>query len=75
MVMRGPLSPERIDEIEEQLIRADLGVDVAARIAKVMGEGRYHNLAEVQTGARRRGREDHGAGGEAAAIGAAQSRS
>jgi fused signal recognition particle receptor len=48
MVMRGPLSPERIDEIEEQLIRADLGVDVAARIAKVMGEGRYHNLAEVR---------------------------
>ena len=48
MVMRGPLTPERIEEIEEQLIRADLGVDVAARIAKVIGEGRYHNLAEVQ---------------------------
>jgi fused signal recognition particle receptor len=48
MMMRGPLSPERIDEIEEQLIRADLGVDVAGRIAKVMGEGRYHNLAEVR---------------------------
>jgi len=48
MVMRGPLTPERIDEIEEQLIRADLGVDVSARIAKVIGDGRYHNLAEVQ---------------------------
>jgi fused signal recognition particle receptor len=48
LVMRGPLSPERVDEIEEQLIRADLGVDVAARIAKVMGEGRYHSLAEVR---------------------------
>jgi fused signal recognition particle receptor len=48
MVMRGPLTPERIDEIEEQLIRADLGADVSARIAKLIGEGRYHNLAEVQ---------------------------
>jgi fused signal recognition particle receptor len=48
LVMRGPLSPERIVEIEETLIRADLGVDVAARMATAMGEGRYHNLAEVQ---------------------------
>ena len=46
--MRGPLSPERIEEIEETLIRADLGVDVAARIATVMGEGRYHDLKEVK---------------------------
>ena len=46
--MRGPLTPERIEEIEETLIRADLGVDVAARIATVMGEGRYHDLKEVQ---------------------------
>src|SRR5438445_13868079 len=48
LVMRGPLAPERIVEIEEALIRADLGVDVAARMAKTMGEGRYHNLAEVK---------------------------
>src|SRR3977135_20230 len=48
LVMRGPLSPERIVEIEETLIRADLGVDVAARIATKMGEGRYHDLKEVQ---------------------------
>ena len=48
LVMRGPLSPERIEEIEETLIRADLGVDVAARIATVMGEGRYHDLKEVK---------------------------
>ena len=48
LVMRGPLTPERIEEIEETLIRADLGVDVAARIATVMGEGRYQNLKEVQ---------------------------
>src|SRR5215470_6935303 len=48
MVMRGPLSPERIVEIEETLIRADLGVDVAARLATTMGEGRSLNLPEVQ---------------------------
>src|SRR5215468_9383811 len=48
LVMRGPLSPERIVEIEETLIRADLGVDVAARLATTMGEGRYLNLPEVQ---------------------------
>jgi fused signal recognition particle receptor len=48
LVMRGPLSPERIVEIEETLIRADLGVDVATRMATKLGEGRYKNLAEVK---------------------------
>jgi len=48
LVTRGPLAPERIEEIEETLIRADLGVDVAARIAAVMGAGRYQNVEEVQ---------------------------
>jgi fused signal recognition particle receptor len=48
LVMRGPLAPERIVEIEETLIRADLGVDVAARMATKMGEGRYQNLDEVK---------------------------
>ncbi len=48
LVMRGPLAPERITEIEEALIRTDLGVDVAERIATKMGEGRYHNLDEVK---------------------------
>jgi len=42
------VAPERIEEIEETLIRADLGVDVAARIATVMGAGRYQNVEEVQ---------------------------
>src|SRR4029453_14107953 len=50
LVMRGPLSPERIVEIEEALIRADLGVDVATRMATVMGEGRYKNLAGGKDG-------------------------
>src|SRR5439155_14787788 len=39
---------ERVTEIEETLIRADLGVEVAARMAEKMGAGRYHNLAEVK---------------------------
>jgi fused signal recognition particle receptor len=47
LVTRGPLTPERIEEIEETLIRADLGVDVSARIADVMGKGRYQNSGEV----------------------------
>ena len=49
LITRGPLAPERIVEIEETLIRADLGVDFAARIATTIGEGRYQNLAEVQS--------------------------
>jgi fused signal recognition particle receptor len=47
LVTRGPLAPERIVEIEEALIRADLGVDVAMRMATTMGEGRYKNIEEV----------------------------
>ena len=39
LVMRGPLTPERIEEIEETLIRADLGVDVAARDRDRDGRG------------------------------------
>jgi fused signal recognition particle receptor len=48
LVMRGPLAPERIVEIEEALIRTDLGVDVASRMATTMGEGRYRDLNEVK---------------------------
>jgi fused signal recognition particle receptor len=48
MMMRGPLSPERIVEIEEALIRADLGLDASAQIAEIMAEGRFRNLGEVQ---------------------------
>jgi fused signal recognition particle receptor len=47
LVTRGPLAPERIVEIEEALIRADLGVDVATRMATMMGEGRYKSVEEV----------------------------
>jgi fused signal recognition particle receptor len=41
LVARRKLDGAMLDEIEEVLIRADLGVDVAARIAAAVGEGRY----------------------------------
>jgi fused signal recognition particle receptor len=41
LVSKRKLDPAMIEEIEELLIRADLGVDVAARIAAAVGEGRY----------------------------------
>ena len=66
MMKRGPLSPERIVEIEEALIRADLGLDASAQIAEIMAAGRYRNLGESAGRARRRGREADGAGRQAA---------
>jgi fused signal recognition particle receptor len=41
LVAKGKLDQAMLDEIEEVLIRADLGVDCAARIAAAVGEGRY----------------------------------
>ena len=41
LVVKRKLDQEMLDEIEEVLIRADLGVDSAARIAAAAGEGRY----------------------------------
>jgi fused signal recognition particle receptor len=41
LVSKRKLDPAMVEEIEEVLIRADLGVDVAARIAAAVGEGRY----------------------------------
>ncbi len=42
LVSRGPLDPARIEEIEEALIRADLGMDVAARVADTIAQGWYN---------------------------------
>jgi fused signal recognition particle receptor len=42
LVSRGPLDPARIEEIEEAMIRADLGMDVAARVADTIGQGWYN---------------------------------
>jgi fused signal recognition particle receptor len=41
LVVKRKLDQAMLDEIEEVLIRADLGVDCAARIAAAVGEGRY----------------------------------
>jgi len=41
LVAKRKLDGAMLDEIEEILIRADLGVDVAAKIAAAVGEGRY----------------------------------
>jgi fused signal recognition particle receptor len=41
LVSKRKLDAGTIEELEELLIRADLGVDVASRIAAAVGEGRY----------------------------------
>jgi fused signal recognition particle receptor len=41
LVSKRKLDRAMLDEIEETLIRADLGVDTAARVATALGEGRY----------------------------------
>ena len=41
LVSKRKLDAATIEELEELLIRADLGVDVSARIAAAIGEGRY----------------------------------
>jgi fused signal recognition particle receptor len=41
LVTKRKLDQAMLDEIEEVLIRADLGIDVAARVASAVGEGRY----------------------------------
>jgi fused signal recognition particle receptor len=41
LISKRKLDAEAIEELEELLIRADLGVDTAARIAAAVGEGRY----------------------------------
>jgi fused signal recognition particle receptor len=41
LVVKRKLDQAMLEEIEEALIRADLGLDVAANIAAAVGEGRY----------------------------------
>jgi fused signal recognition particle receptor len=41
LVIKRRLDTAMIDELEETLIRSDLGVSAAARIAAAVGEGRY----------------------------------
>jgi fused signal recognition particle receptor len=41
LVTKRKLDAQTLEELEEVLIRADLGIDVAARVASAVGEGRY----------------------------------
>src|SRR5215213_6097763 len=41
LVTKRKLDRAMLDEIEDVLLRADLGTDVAARIAAAVGHGRY----------------------------------
>jgi fused signal recognition particle receptor len=41
LVIKRKLDQAMLDEIEDVLIRADLGLDTAAKIAAAVGEGRY----------------------------------
>ena len=41
LVSKRKLDAETVDELESELIRADLGPEFAARIAAVLGEGRF----------------------------------
>jgi fused signal recognition particle receptor len=44
LISRRKLDAATIEELEELLIRADLGVDVAARIAQAIGAGRFDKM-------------------------------
>ncbi|HZP71433.1 MAG TPA: signal recognition particle-docking protein FtsY [Pseudolabrys sp.] len=41
LVTNRPLDPETLDALEDELVRADLGQDLAARIVDMLGQGRY----------------------------------
>jgi fused signal recognition particle receptor len=41
IVMKGPMDPAILDEIEEALIRSDRGLDAAADVTRIIGEGWY----------------------------------
>ena len=41
LVTKGPMDPAKLDEIEEALIRADLGMGVAHRVTAAINEGSY----------------------------------
>lgn len=52
LVSKRKLDAEVIEELEETLIRADFGVDVASRVAAAVGKGRYDKVIssdEVKT--------------------------
>ena len=42
LVTKGPMDPAMLDEIEEALIRADLGLESAARVTETISRGWYN---------------------------------
>src|SRR6201747_1324452 len=41
LVTKGPMDPAKLDMIQDALVRADLGYDLAHRVTKVISEGVY----------------------------------
>src|SRR5436190_21718984 len=41
LVTRGPMDPAKLDMIQDALVRADLGYDLAHRVTKIISEGTY----------------------------------
>jgi fused signal recognition particle receptor len=48
LVSKRQLDADTIEELEDVLIRADLGVEVATRIAAAIGEGRYDKSVSAE---------------------------
>ncbi len=48
LVNKRQLDDEVIEELEDVLVRADLGLDAAGRIAAAVGEGRYHKTVSTE---------------------------
>jgi len=44
LVNKRPLDPAMLDEIEEELIRADLGMEAAVRVTDAIGRGRFDEV-------------------------------
>jgi fused signal recognition particle receptor len=41
LVTKGPMDPRKLDMIQDALVRADLGYDLAHRVTTVISQGRY----------------------------------
>src|SRR4051812_21618221 len=41
LVTKGPMDPAKLDMIQDALVRADLGYDLAHRVTKVISQGAY----------------------------------
>src|ERR1700721_4584582 len=50
LVTKRKLDRAMLDDIEDVLLRADLGTDVAARVAEAVGAGRYDKAISADEG-------------------------